>query len=251
MTPKTPEITSILAQNSLFRGLPTNQLEALASIAKVQSYRKGETLFWEGDTNVGFFIVVSGRVKVFKSSPDGKEQILQIFGMGEHFAEVPAFDGQPFPASAAALDTAEVLFFSRTSFLKLLEENPSLAIQIIAVFARHLRRFALLIEDLSLKEVPARLAAYLLYLSDSVGAGSPETSTLNQNLDKPAPADLVELDITKTQLAAFLGTIPETLSRVFAKLANEGIIEINGSKIQLLNRGRLTDLAQGKIKFKN
>ncbi|MCT7950482.1 Crp/Fnr family transcriptional regulator [Ancylothrix sp. C2] len=234
MNPKTPEITLILAQNSLFRGLPTNQLEALASIAKVQSYRKGETLFWEGDTNVGFFIVVSGRVKVFKSSPDGKEQILQIFGMGEHFAEVPAFDGQPFPASAAALDTAEVLFFSRSSFLKLLEETPTLAIQIIAVFARHLRRFAMLIEDLSLKEVPARLAAYLLYLSEAADN-----------------SDLVELDITKTQLAAFLGTIPETLSRVFAKLAQEGIIEINGSKIQLLNRGRLTDLAQGKIKFKN
>lgn len=234
MTPKNPKITSILAQNSLFRGLPSNQLEALATIAKVQTYRKGETVFWEGDTNVGFFIIISGRVKIFKSSPDGKEQILQIFGMGEHFAEVPAFDGQPFPASAAALDTAEVLFFSRTSFLKLLEETPALAIQIIAVFARHLRRFAMLIEDLSLKEVPARLAAYLLYLSEAADN-----------------SDLVELDITKTQLAAFLGTIPETLSRVFAKLANETIIDINGSKIQLLNKGKLIDLAQGKIKFKS
>ncbi|HEY9808055.1 MAG TPA: Crp/Fnr family transcriptional regulator [Halomicronema sp.] len=233
MNPKLTEITPILAENSLFRGLANSQLEALASIAEAQSYGKGETLFWEGDINVGFFIMVSGRVKVFKSSPDGKEQILQIFSAGEHFAEVPAFDGQPFPASAAALEPADVLFFSRNSFLNLLEKIPSLAIEIIAVFARHLRRFALLIEDLSLKEVPARLAAYLLYLSEGF-----------------EDSDLVELDITKTQLAAFLGTIPETLSRVFAKLANESIIEINGSKITLLNRQKLRDLAQGKIKFK-
>lgn len=226
-------LREFLSENLLFRGLPANQINALIDIARPQIYTKAEILFWEGDNEVGFFVVVKGRIKVFKNSPDGKEQILQIFGVSEHFAEVPAFDGQPFPASAAALEPSEVLFFPRTEFLKLLEEYPSLAVNILATFARHLRQFATLIENLSLKEVPGRLAAYLLYLSENTDSGNE-----------------VELDITKSQLAAFLGTIPETLSRVFAKLVNEKIIEINSSKIKFLDRQRLSSLASGLLKMK-
>lgn len=98
----------------------------------------------------------------------------------------------------------------------------------LAVSARHLRRMAQIIENLSFKEVPGRLAVYLLYLSDRNGKGED-----------------VELDMTKTQLAAFLGTIPETLSRVFAKMSQDGLIAIDGSRIKLLNRERLKVLAEG------
>lgn len=227
------DIQEFLAQTSLFEDLPASQLAALAKIALKQRYRKGESLFWEGDQEVGFFITITGKIKIFKTSPDGKEQILQIFGPGEHFAEVPAFDGRPFPASGAAIEPSEVLFFPRPAFLKLLEAYPTLAINILATVARHLRRFAQLIEDLSLKEVPGRLAAYLLYLSETT-----------------ASEDAVELDITKGQLASFLGTIPETLSRVFSKLTGEGILEIKGSTIQLLDRQRLNLLATGQLKMK-
>ncbi len=220
------EIGEFLAENPLFRGLPANQLGTLAGIALKQKYAKGEAIFWQGDEGRGFFIVFSGRVKVFKFSPEGKEQILQFFGPGEHFAEVPAFDGQCFPASAAAVEATELLFFPRAAFLELLQQHPTLATNILAIFARHLRRFAQLIEDLSLKEVPGRLAAYLLYRSDSTGSEK-----------------VVELDMTKTQLAAFLGTIPETLSRVFSRLAGEGLIEMEGSRITLLDRQRLVVLA--------
>jgi CRP/FNR family transcriptional regulator len=170
-------------------------------------------IFEEGDEGRGFFVVKFGRVKVFKLSTDGKEQILHFFGDGEHFAEVPAFDGQCFPASAAAIEKSELLFFPRTAFLALLEQHPTLAIAMLAVSARHLRRMAQIIENLSFKEVPGRLAVCLLYLSDRNGKG-----------------DEVELDMTKTQLAAFLGTIPETLSRVFAKMSQDGLIAIDGSR---------------------
>jgi CRP/FNR family transcriptional regulator len=222
------ELREFLANVQLWKGLPEDQLDDLAKIAISQKYPKGQVIFEDGDEGKGFFVVKSGRIKVYKISADGKEQILHFFGPGEHFAEVPAFDGKCFPASAAAIETTEVLFFPRTSFLSLLQQHPSLAINILAIFARHLRRFAQIIEDLSFKEVPGRLAAYLLYLS-------------NRN----SAIDEVELDMTKTQLAAFLGTIPETLSRVFAKLSQEGLISIDSSKIRLLNRQRLMTLAEG------
>ncbi|MBE9223940.1 Crp/Fnr family transcriptional regulator [Phormidium sp. LEGE 05292] len=219
---KSIDLQEFLSNSQMFFGLPTDEVDALLSIAQQQTYQKGETIFWEGDAGTGFFLVISGKVKVFKISPEGKEQILQVFGAHEHFAEVPAFDGQPFPASAAALEKTELLFFPRTTFLELIKNNPSLAVNLLKIFARHLRRFAKVIEDLSLREVPGRFAAYLLYLSDRTG---------NQ--------EEVELDLTKGQLAALLGTIPETLSRVFAKLSQEEIISLNGSTVKLLNLQRL------------
>ena len=215
-----------LGTTQMFRGLPPEQLDAVAEIAIYQTYAKKETIFLEGEEGRGFFIIVSGRVKVFKLSADGKEQILHFFESGDHFAEVPAFDGECFPASAAALEKTEVLFFPRETFLKLLENHPSLAINLLSIFARYLRRFAKLIDDLSLKEVPGRLAVYLLELSASNDGNSE-----------------VKLTMTKGQLAARLGTIPETLSRVLAKMSKDGLIAINGSSIRLLDRNGLIVLA--------
>ncbi|MBK4731215.1 Crp/Fnr family transcriptional regulator [Oxynema sp. CENA135] len=228
------ELVQFLATTQLFEGLPLEDIEALAAIAVQKMYRKGEILFWEGDRGIGFFVLIRGRVKVFKQSAEGKEQILGIFATGEHFAEVPAFDGQAFPASSATLEQTHVLFFPRVAFFQLMQDRPTLAMNLLSVFARKLRRFSRAIESLSLKEVPQRLAAYLLYLNESSG----DRTTM-------------ELDITKGQLAAFLGTIPETLSRVFARLVAEGAIAIDGSTITLLNRDRLIALAEGRVKLKS
>ncbi|MEP0831635.1 Crp/Fnr family transcriptional regulator [Microcoleus sp. AS-A8] len=225
---KSSALREFIANIQLWRGLPEDQLDALAQIAIAKTYRKGEVIFAEGDEGRGFFVVKLGRVKVYKLSNDGKEQILHFFGAGDHFAEVPVFDGQCFPASAAAVEKSELLFFPRSAFLALLEQHSTLAIAMLAVSARHLRRMAQIIENLSFKEVPGRLAVYLLYLSERNGKG-----------------EEVELDMTKTQLAAFLGTIPETLSRVFAKMSQDGLIAIDGSRIKLLNRERLKVLAEG------
>lgn len=221
------DVKQFLQTTPIFQTLTEDQLEALANIAIPQSYAKGETLFLEGDAGTGFFVVRSGRVKVFKVAPDGKEQILHLFGPDEHFAEVPAFDGGSFPASAMAIETTEVVFLPRTALLTVLQQHPTLAIALLGTFARHLRRLAHLIDTLSFKEVPQRLASYLL------------------NLHERAPdTDWVELDLSKGQLAALLGTIPETLSRAFYKLTQEGLIESNGTQIRLCDRTQLAQLGR-------
>ncbi|MGZ3593681.1 MAG: Crp/Fnr family transcriptional regulator, partial [Syntrophales bacterium] len=147
----------------LFEGLSRGQHEALARISVSHSYKKGQTIFSEGDEGVGFYAIISGRVKIFKLSPEGKEQILHMMGVGEIFGEVPVFTGREYPAYAEAHNNSSLLFFPRDLFIELVKKDPSLSLNMLALLSRRLRRFAALIEDLSLKEVPGRLAAYLLY----------------------------------------------------------------------------------------
>ena len=211
----------------MFQGLPQEQLAAIVQLARLQRYDTGDNIFQQGDEGRGFFVVRSGRAKVFQVGVNGREQILHIFAAGAHFAEVPAFDGKCFPASAAALEKTELLFFPRQFFLELLQQNPDLAVNLLKSFARHLRRFSNLVDNLSLKGVPERLAVYLLNLSDR------NDSALQ-----------VELDLSKGQLAAMLGTVPETLSRALLKLGKEGVILVEGSKVTLRNLDALRQLAE-------
>ncbi len=155
----------------------------------------------------------------------GKEQILNIFESGENFAEVVALDGKPFPASAAALELSELLYFPRQECLNLLRQYPDIAINMLISLSKHSRHLVGVIEDLSFKDVPQRLAEYLLNLADRT-------------------SDVITLDLTKGQLAAMLGTIPATLSRAFYRLSQEGMIAVQGSQIELLNRDRLHSLSQ-------
>lgn len=214
----------IIESSILFEGLPIEQIDALAEIAVIKNYSKGENIFFEGDLGIGFYMVGEGKVKISKISFAGKEHILHIFGGGEPFGEVPVFNGRPFPATAEALMKTRALFFPRDTFVTLVEANPSLALNMLAVLSFRLRKFATQIENLSLKEVPARLASYLIYLSEEQGRD-----------------DMVELDISKGQLASLLGTIPETLSRIFSKMSDEGLIEVNGKKITLVDPEGLRD----------
>jgi len=221
-------LINVMAGIPLFQGLPQQQLEELADIVVDQTFTKGQQIFLEGEEATGFYVVISGRVKVFKLSPEGKEQILHIFGAGEPFGEVPMFLGGHFPANAETLEKSRIFFFARPTFIDLIIRQPSLALNMLAALSRLLRQLTHLIENLSLKEVPGRLAAYLLYLSESSG----------DVMD-------VELDIAKVQLASLLGTIPETLSRILAKMSNQGLIEVDGRKIKLLDRQSLENLASG------
>jgi CRP/FNR family transcriptional regulator len=218
-----------IASIPLFQGLPREQYEDLAMIVVDQAVQREQLIFSEGDEGAGFYVVLSGRVKIFKLSSEGKEQILHILGPGEPFGEVPVFAGEHFPANAQAIGESRVFFFPRPAFIELIEKNPSVALNMLAVLSRRLRRFAALVDDLSLKEVPGRLAAHLLYLSER----------------KKGTADLV-LDISKNQLASLLGTIPETLSRILARMAKEEFIKLSGQRgIRILNRRGLEDLANG------
>ncbi len=217
----------IISTIPLFNGLPEDQIVAIKKIAVKKQINKGEIIVSEGDEGEGFFVIVEGRVKVFKVSTEGKEQILHIFGSGQPFGEVPVFTGQRFPANAQAIDKTRVLFFPRASIVNLISANPSLALNMLAIMSIKLRQFAVQIENLSLKEMPARLASYLISLAGE------------QNKD-----EVVTLQISKGQLASILGTIPETLSRVFAKLSGQNLINVDGKKITLLDRRGLEDLAE-------
>ncbi len=222
------KISDEIARASLFNGLPARQLEILAEICLDQQYEKGQVFFTEGGRAKGFYLVAGGKVKIYKLSLEGKEQILHIFGPGEIFGEVPVFAGGNYPANADAIEASRVLFFPRAAFVDLIRREPSIALNMLGILSRRLRRFTNLIEDLSLKEVPGRLAAYLIYLGERSG--------------KP---DMLELDITKAQLASLLGTIPETLSRILAKMAQQELIEVDGRRIRLLDRKALETLAAG------
>lgn len=220
-----------LAKLPLFKGLPPDNLTALANILLEHSLKKGETIFSEGIEATGFYIVVSGRVKVFKVSPDGKEQIIHIFGPDEIFGEVPMFEGKGFPAHAETLVKSRLFFFPKKRFKELIKRDPSLAMNMVAALSRRLKNLTRLIEELSLKEVPGRLAAYLLYLSDSAGGDT-----------------FIKLDIPKKILASLLGTIPETLSRIFHKMSNQGLIKIKGRTIMILDKNALKNVSlEGKL----
>jgi CRP/FNR family transcriptional regulator len=222
-------IFDAISNSPLFRGLPAEQIEELSRICLDRRYRKGQELFPEGGKAKGFYLAVSGKFKIFKLSPEGKEQILHIFGGGEIFGEVPAFSGENYPANAEAVEPGRALFFPRASFMELIGREPSIAVNLLGILSQRLRQFTHMIEDLSLRDVPGRLAVYLIYLSER--SASPLT---------------LDLDMTKTQLASLLGTIPETLSRIFAKMAQQGIISVEGRTIRVLDRKSLECVAAGE-----
>ena len=220
--------TPILQDVPLFRGLSEKQLDRLLSIGSRRRFVKEETIFSQGEDARGFFVVLSGRVKVFKLSLEGKEQILHLFGPGEPIGEVPVFAGETFPAHAQALEASELLFLPGQRLRELFREDPSLAMNMLGVLSRRLREFTRLIEDLSLKELPARLAAYILELQEL----RPEAEELT-------------LDMTKGTLAKILGTSQETLSRMFRRMSEAGLIEVRRSTIRILDEDRLVDVAEG------
>jgi CRP/FNR family transcriptional regulator len=216
----------IISVIPLFNGLPEDQLRDLRQIAIVKDFKKSQIIFSEGDEADGFYVVVEGLVKIFKLSVEGKEQILHIFESGEPFGEVAVFTGQHFPAHAEAIAKSRLFFFPRDAFTDLIQKNPSLALNMLAVLSKRLRQFTVKVEHLSLKEVPGRLGAYLLNLSDEKGGeGS------------------VDLKISKQQLASLLGTIPETLSRILARMTKQGLIQVDGPRIRILDRQGLEELA--------
>ncbi len=222
-------IVDLIAGIPLFHGLPKEQLEEVVDITTDQTFQTGQTVFSEGEEASGFYVVVSGQVKIFKLSSEGKEQILHFVAPGESFGEVPMFAGGRFPAHAETVERSRLFFFPRAFFLELIRKDPSIAMNMLADLAKRLRRFTLLVEELSLKEVPSRLAAHILYLSGME----------NGLID-------LELSITKGQLASLLGTIPETISRILGKMSSQDIIKVRGRKISIMNRKRLEALAAGE-----
>jgi len=223
-------ISRTIAAIPLFARLTENLRQKLGGIAVTRNYDKAQVIFADGERATGFYAIVSGRVKVYKLSPEGKEQILHVFGPGDVFGEAVVFAGKDYPAYAEPLDPAHTLFFPREAFVSLIRTDPDLALGMLAELSFKLRRFASLIEDLSLREVPARLAAHLLYLST-----------------RQEGTDTLVLELPKTQLASLLGTIPETLSRILARMTKEGLIDMpDPRQIRILDRAALIEIAQAE-----
>ncbi|HPL96355.1 MAG TPA: Crp/Fnr family transcriptional regulator [Smithellaceae bacterium] len=222
------DMSSIIAGLPLFQGLKSNQCAALAGIAQRRYYSRGQVFFSEGDDADGFYVILAGKVKIFKLSPDGKEQIFHILEAPEPFGEAAVFSGTNFPASATALVETPVLFFPTTKFVDLIRQDPVLALSMLGLLSLRLRKLTTLVENLSLKEVPGRLAAYLLY-------------QIRDNGTNP----VIELSVSKNQMAGLLGTIPETLSRILRRMAEENIIRTDIRTITILDQKQLADLAEG------
>ena len=222
----------MLRRCPLFAGLKEDDLKRIRAIASLRQIEKKEVLFSDGEEARGFYVILSGKVKLFKVSPEGKEQILHIVSAPEAFAEAALFLEGTYPAFAEAMTDCQLLYFPKRDFIQLLEKNPQLSINIIVTLSHFLKRFASLIEELSLKEVSSRIAKYVVDLS------------IKSSKEGKNPKE-VELDLSKTQLALKLGTISETLSRTLAKMKAKKIIDVKKNKIIILNREALEELASG------
>jgi len=217
----------------LFSGLEDEACRSVARLAIERRIPAGQVLFREGQAADGFYVVMDGRVKVYKLSPDGRQQILHVFGPGQAFAEAAMFAGETFPAFAESLAESRVAFFPRDRFLKGLSDNPALAVGLIASLARLCRQLTTLVGQLALRDVAGRLARYLADLARRKGTA----------LEKGAT---VRLDLPKGELARHLGVAPETLSRALGRLAAADLITVDGQVITFCNGPALEALASGQ-----
>ena len=217
-----------LRSQPLFAGLPSGDLAALAGRAVPERYEAGEAILVEGDACPGMYVVARGSVKVFRTSPEGREQVLRIMRPGDSFNEVPAFDGGPNPASVEALEPTLVYLVPAAEVQRLLRSSPAFAAAVAQVFAARLRHLVALVEDLAFRQVLARVAKVLLQTvqpDDGIGAGLGT---------RPA---------THRELADLAGTAREVVSRALHVLEDQGAIRLARGRIEVADRQRLAAAA--------
>jgi CRP/FNR family transcriptional regulator len=183
-------------------------------------------LFDEGMPAAGVYVVLTGRVKLVRTSPRGREQVLHVEGPGATLAEVPVFDGGGYVATAVAAEDGEVLLVPRDALLDLCGRHPAVALAVIRTLAHRVRHFAALIEDLALRDVTARLARCLLDESRQAGEG------------------WFRLSGTRDEIAARLGTVRERVSRSLGTLRSLGLVEVRGRLVGIIDPGRLGRVAR-------
>lgn len=219
----------ILEKSQFFAGLDKASIDEIATAVTLRKVVTGELIFNEGDPAGAFFVVGSGKIKVFKLSSDGKEQILLLATPGDTFAEAALFSEGRYPASASAIEDSDLLVVNRGRFSGILKRNPELSLNLIARLSQLLRHLTKLVEELSLTNVTTRLAHYL-------------SGRLAESSDDHK-SRVITLPEKKVVLAAQLGTIPETFSRSLAKLVKDGAIAVDGPRITILDPQKLDELA--------
>lgn len=220
-TCKTPE--QVLHAFPFFADVDEPTFAELVAGSHSRHYAKDEVLFFDGEPCKGLFLVQSGAVKIFKLNDSGREQIIHIQRPGDAVAELPLFDNGPYPASAAAMDDAVVLFIPKTTFHDLLARHPQLGQTIIAALAKRLRSLVALVENLSLRQVRQRLVRLLL----EEAQGTPA----------------FQLDFTNEELAARLGSVRDVISRTLSGLQADGLIRLTGRRVEIINPRAMADEA--------
>lgn len=227
----TPDLTIVLEKTALLSGLSAAELRQLAQRTARKHYQPGELIFSEGDACSGLHIITQGKVRIFKTSASGREQVLAINVPGESVAELPVFDGGSYPASAMAIEPAEIAFISRRDFNAFCIEHPEVALKVLSVVGARLRRLVGIIEELSFTTIRQRLIAVLVKLAQNEGR---QTA---RGIEFLLPG-------THQELANQLGTVRELISRNLMRLAAEGLIEVDARQIVVRNLKGLAALLE-------
>jgi CRP/FNR family transcriptional regulator len=217
----------------LFAGLKEEELQGVGQITSFRTLKKNDSVFLEGEKANGFFFLCQGRVKLYKSSIDGKEQLLHIVYPGETFAEAAMFEGSSYPATAQVMDDSKLLFIDKNGFLGLLKGHPEIGLRMLGNISKYLHHFIRLVEDLSLKEVSSRVAKYFLDVMNREGI------PIEDGIE-------FRLEMARSDVAARLGTVRETLSRTLRRLRDKAVIEVDGKKIRILDKDALEKIAEGE-----
>ena len=215
----------ILRRVTIFADLSPTELQFLAERSVPRNYSPGEIIFSEGEPCTGLFVIESGHLRIFKSSPSGREQVLAIEGPGSSVAELPVFDGGNYPASTSAVDEARVYFISKQDFHSLCLVHPKVSLKVLKVVGARLRRLVGIIEELSFTTVRSRLISILLRLARETKTG---------------PKDVrIELPSSNQELASHIGTVRELVSRNLSRLQAEGLIHMEGKTVTIPDVRRL------------
>ncbi len=219
------EIVSLLRRIPLLGGWDEEGLRALVEACPVRSVAAGSVLLTPNDPAERFFVILQGGVKLYQLSPAGEQQIVHQYAPGDTFGEAAMWTGGTYPVFAEATDATVVLAVGRSLLRRLLSEDVERAFRMLAGLSSKLREFAALIEDLSLRDVPGRLSRRLLELSRDRAGGT------------------FRLPVSKRDLAAQLGTTPESLSRALGRFRQAGWIDVRGPAVTVRDRAALRALA--------
>jgi CRP/FNR family cyclic AMP-dependent transcriptional regulator len=206
-----------LRKTVLFSELSEPQLNYIGERAMVRYFEAGQLIFSEGEACAGLWIIETGKVRIFKSSPSGREQVLAIEGPGSSVAELPVFDGGRYPASAAPVNEAKLLFISKEDFQSLCLKHPEVALKVLRIVGRRLRGLVGIIEELSFTTVRHRLISLLV-----------RTAKEGNRTSEGVEITLAE---NQQELAAQMGTVRELISRNLSRLQAENLILVEGRKI--------------------
>lgn len=218
---------STLQKTTIFAELAEDELAYIADRTITRHFGSGQLVFSEGDACPGLWVIESGKVRIFKSSASGREQVLAIEGPGSSVAELPVFDGGKYPASAAALNDALLLFISKDDFQSLCVKHPQVALKVLRVVGRRLRGLVGIIEELSFGTVRHRLVALLVRMAR-------QGQRTSEGIE-------VVLSVSNQELAARIGTVRELVSRNLSRLQTENLIRAEGRKLIIPDLKALQD----------